>query len=88
MVNILSSSNPVRVKDLVDPATNTMALPSSPSQSLIEKLYETMKASTTSPEGCVQVKSMVVGVTKPASRPTGEEGRMTGEWIGANAVHV
>ena len=88
MVNILSSCNPVRVKDPADPVTVTMARPSSPSQPMTEKLYEIIKESTTSPGGCVQVRSMVVAVTKPASRPTGKEGRMTREWIGANAVYV
>ena len=89
MVKILSSCNPViRVKDLADPATVTVELRSSPAQPMIEKMYEKMKASTTSPEGCVQVRSMVVAVTKPATRPTGVEGRMTGEWISAKAVHV
>ena len=88
MVNILSSSNPVRVKDLADPGTDTMALPSSPGQSMTEKLYEMMKESTTSPGGCVQVRSMVVLVLKVDRRLAGVEARMTGEWISAKAVHV
>ena len=88
MVNILSSCNPVRVKDLADPATVTMALPSSPAQPMIAKLYEMMKESTTSPGGCVQVRSMVVLVSEGDRRLAGVEGRMTGEWMSANAVHV
>ena len=88
MVKILSSSISVRVKDLADPATDTMALPSSPGQPVIEKLYEIMKESTTSPGGCVQVRSMVVLVSEGDRRLAGEEARMTGEWISANAVHV
>ena len=81
MVKTLSSCNPVRVKDLADPSTDTIALPSSPGQPMTEKLYEIMKESTTSPGGCVQVRSMVVAVTTPTLRPTGVEGRMTRECI-------
>ena len=88
MVNILSSSNPVRVKDLADPATVTIALPSSPGQSMTSKLYEIKKESTTSPGGCVQVRSMVVLVSEEDCRLVGVEGTMTGEWISAKAVHI
>ena len=84
MVKTLSSCNPVRVKDLADPATLTMALPSSPTQPMIEKLYEMMKESTTSPGGCVHLRVLVVlvsegGVSEGGLRKAGGEGRMTGE---------
>ena len=87
MVKILSSCNPVRVKDLANPATCPMVLLSSPGQPMIEKLYEMMKESTTSPGGCVQVRLMVVLVLEVDRRLAGEEARMTGEWISAKAVH-
>ena len=88
MAKTLSSSNPLRVKDLANPATDTMALPLSPSQPMIEKLYEIMKESTTSPGGCVQVRAMVVLVLEGDCRLVGMEGSMTGEWISANTLHV
>ena len=88
MVNILSSSNPVRVKDLADPVTETMRLRPSPRHPMTEKLYEIQKEFTTSPGGCVQVRSMVVLVIKGDCRLVGVEARMTGEWISAKPVHV
>ena len=70
----LFSSNPPRVKALSAPGTLSMALsPPREGQPLVEKLYVMRKESTTSPEGCNQVRAMEVEAGEAVS-PVGEDG--------------
>ena len=77
MVKSLSSSSPVRVKALADPATNSMTfIPPTPGQPRTEKLYVMRKESTTSPGGWDQVRAMEVLSGVETVSTVGEEGRM------------